>query len=834
MAALPQLVQGAGAAILGTAISLYQKDYSAPLCLVTGAAGAALLVLGLRKTSIQRIPDDALVDASCFTGCCKNMNNQSAEWKGSGQWAEEKDDTGAKIQAYRGPKRSLAMPLNSRNALSDGLGDGAGEAVVKDKNGLVKTACPQFNTTYDMIMGCTKHDHRPAVGRCRTQHTFKDALLPDGKPNPKPQVVDVPASWDLLTYAEMKKEARGFGTRLRKDGLAPKEKISIWASNSVEWLCVDLACAAYNWVSVSVYDSLGPDAASYIVADSGSKVLVCEDKTFKRVPALLDDEIYKQNKGAALEVVVYMGKGDAATKSAIEAKGLKVIGFHDAVKECSASPSPDTPPTKDDIITIMYTSGTTGVPKGVMLTHQNIVCTVSLMVFLSPAIQLGTEDVHLSYLPLAHIFERQNVSGLLACGSLVYFASNGAKALLADLSVVRPTIFAGVPKVYENVRDAVVRKMTGFKSNLFKAAMAAKVADMETGCGYSKIWDTLVFSKTKKALGGRVRFCVTGGAPISKDTLQFVVAALAPVVQGYGATETSAASTLTMSFDMTLGHVGPPIGTVAVRLVDVGDMNYFNAPESEYSDAKAKAAFSQSKAKCGGEVWIGGPSVSPGYYDPSVNGLKSGVPSNGMSKKTSEEFFNEDGWSWFKTGDIGTWTKDGTLKIVDRKKNMFKTSLGEYVPVEEVEKTYQDNCGFADFVFLPKETKVAYVGLVVVVSDSIRGVMKWAEENGVKGSEDEVVGSDKFRQYLFDSFVTIAKDKKLQGFLKVQKPHNIYAQYQAPGYQEDWVNGVKCPNGHTEQLLTATFKARRTQLDQYYAGAFKKMYPDRPADHILP
>mmetsp|Transcript_89887 Transcript_89887/g.159931 ORF Transcript_89887/g.159931 Transcript_89887/m.159931 type:complete len:815 (-) Transcript_89887:109-2553(-) len=814
MAALPQVVGGAGAALLGTAIGIYQKDYSVPLCLVTGAAGAALLILGFQKTSVPR----------GRPGC--NLNEQSVAWKGSGEWKTEKDEAGAQIQVYHAPKRSLAFPFEV---------PGDKDEAVKDKNGLVKSYSPQVNTTYDMIMGCTKFDSRPAVGRCVRQHTFKDAVLPDGKPNPKPQVVDVPASWDLLTYAELKKEARGFGTCLRKKyGLAPKEKISIWATNSVEWLCTDLACAAYNWVSVSVYDSLGPDAASYIVADSGSKVLVCEDKTFKKVPALLDDAIYKENKGAALEVVVYMGKGDAATKAAIEAKGLKVVGFHEAVKECSASPVPDTPPVQDDIITIMYTSGTTGMPKGVMLTHQNVVCTVSLMVFMSPAVQCDSSDVHLSYLPLAHIFERQNVSGLLACGALVYFASNGAKALLADLGVIRPTIFAGVPKVYENVRDAVVRKMTGFKSKLFKAAMAAKVADMETGCGYSKMWDTLVFAKTKKALGGRVRFCVTGGAPISKDTLHFVVAALGPVVQGYGATETSAASTLTMSFDLTLGHVGPPVGTVAIRLVDVGDMNYYNGPEKDYSDAKAKAAFSQGKAKCGGEVWIGGPSVSPGYYDPSVNGTKAGVPSNGMSKKTSEEFFKEDGWSWFKTGDIGTWAKEGTLKIVDRKKNMFKTSLGEYVPVEEVEKTYQDNCGFADFVFLPKETKVAYVGLVVVVSDSIRGVMKWAEETGVKGSEAEVVASDKFRQYLFDTFITIAKEKKLQPFLKVQKPHNIFAQYQVPGYQEEWVNGVKCPNGHTEQLLTATFKARRTQLDQYYAKAFQQMYPDRPADHILP
>merc|ERR1719401_2494010 len=304
--------------------------------------------------------------------------------------------------------------------------------------------------------------------------------------------------------------------------------------------------------------------------------------------------------------------------------------------------------------------------------------------------------------------------------------------------------------------------MTGFKKTLFDAALAAKVLDIETSCGYSPVWDALVFKKTKQALGGRVRFCVTGGAPISKDTLHFVISALAPVVQGYGATETSAASTLTMSFDLTMGHVGPPLGTAAIRLVDVPDMNYFSGPKEQYKEGKAKRAFDDGKAKSGGEVWIGGAGTSLGYYDPAEHSTKEGLPSNGMSKKTKEDFFIEDGWSWFKTGDIGSWTADGCLKIVDRRKNMFKTSLGEYVPVEEVEKVFQDNCPFADFVFLPKETKVAYVAVCVVVSESIGTVMKWAKENGVEGDAATVVGSAQFRKKVAKDFEDAAKEKKLQ------------------------------------------------------------------------
>merc|ERR1712048_3250 len=272
-----------------------------------------------------------------------------------------------------------------------------------------------------------------------------------------------------------------------------------------------------------------------------------------------------------------------------------------------------------------------------------------------------------------------------------------------------------------------------------------------------------------------------------------------------------------------------------IRLVDVPDMNYFNCKNPEkYKSAKIRKAFEDGKVKFGGEVWIGGPCTTSGYYDPSVNGLRSFVASNGMAKKTREDFFIEDGWSWFKTGDIGSWTERGCLKIVDRRKNMFKTSLGEYVPVEEVEKVYQDNCPVADFVFLPKETKVAYIAPCVVVSDSTPVMMKWAKDKGVPGDAMQVASSDAFKQHLFDCFKASAKEKKLQFFQTVQNVKNIYVEYQPVGYQEEWVAGVKCANGHVEQLLTATFKARRAQLDQYFAPHFAKIYPDRPADHILP
>merc|ERR1719387_114568 len=191
----------------------------------------------------------------------------------------------------------------------------------------------------------------------------------------------------------------------------------------------------------------------------------------------------------------------------------------------------------------------------------------------------------------------------------------------------------------------------------------------------------------------------------------------------------------------------------------------------------------------------------------------------------------------FKTGDIGFWVEElECLKIVDRRKNMFKTQLGEYVPVEEVEKTYQDACPYVDFVFLPKETKVAYIALCVIVSDSMSTVKAWAKDKKELAgkSNKEICESAEFKTLLMAEFGKAAKKKKLLPFLTIQNPANLHVDYQEIGYQEKWVEGVECANGHVEQLLTATFKARRAQLNQFYAPVFPKLYPDRPKDHILP
>jgi len=406
-------------------------------------------------------------------------------------------------------------------------------------------------------------------------------------------------------------------------------------------------------------------------------------------------------------------------------------------------------------------------------------------------------------------------------------------------------MFAGVPKVYERIRDGVKMKTKGIAGKILEAGLKAKSKDLTEGCGYLSLYD-VVFNKSKVALGGRCRFMITGGAPISADTLLFLRCAFGPVIQGYGATETAAASTLTLGEDTTFGHVGPPMPQTMIKLVDVPEMGYLSATDDSVYEGHIaetqvlnKVQDGRKFRKSGGEIWIRGAGVSSGYYDPSVDDPKRGVPTNGMAAKTQEDFLLEDGYYWFKTGDIGNMNPSGTLSIRDRKKNIFKLSIGEYIAVEKVEQTFQDNCSaIVDFVYVPKKTKnvkgteIAYIGCCCVVGEgtpAMGAVKTWAAENGMAGKDiTTIIASKEFHKEVFDRFKKAGKAKGLFPFELIQKEHYLHCEYN-PDFPDRWMEGVELEGstpGETEKLLTATQKARRTQLDMHWEKQYTKMYID--------
>jgi len=301
-------------------------------------------------------------------------------------------------------------------------------------------------------------------------------------------------------------------------------------------------------------------------------------------------------------------------------------------------------PTQNSIYTVCYTSGTTGDPKGVMLSHMNLLCLGTGLHWIG--VSITEKDSYLSYLPLAHIMEWTIVQVLIMHGSRIGFYGGDVMKLKEDLQALKPTIFVSVPWLFNWFYDGMLAKINelkGMKASIAKKGLKAKLKWLEkTGDPTFPFYDKLVFNKFKQALGGKVRFMLTGSAPISKDVINFLkVAVGVPIFEGYGQTETCAGSTLTFSEDGEAGHVGGVLPFSELKLVDVPEMDYY----------------STDKPSPRGEICFWGFNCFQGYF--------------WLPEKTAETI-DEDGW--VHTGDVGIILPNGALKIVDRKKNIFKLS----------------------------------------------------------------------------------------------------------------------------------------------------------------
>eukprot|EP01129_Flabellula_baltica_P016886 TRINITY_DN9190_c0_g1_i1.p1 TRINITY_DN9190_c0_g1~~TRINITY_DN9190_c0_g1_i1.p1 ORF type:complete len:729 (+),score=164.84 TRINITY_DN9190_c0_g1_i1:52-2238(+) len=469
-------------------------------------------------------------------------------------------------------------------------------------------------------------------------------------------------TFSYITYAEADKIAHRVASGLYKLKFREGDHIGLYSKNSAYWVLTSEACHFQKYVSIALYDTLGQENIKYIMNHSElSIVFGTVDNLHHLLQVLSESE-----EESFLEYVVVYGfdddsesdvKHDQELRELAEVVGVHVLDWTDILKMGKKHPVDPNPPEPEDLAIIMYTSGTTGNPKGVMLTHGNVMSTVD-----SGYLQLkglhAPQDSYLSYLPLAHILERVNMAAMLQNGIRVGFYGGDPRKLSEDIACFKPSILAGVPRVFDRIYEGInarVESAGGIGKLIFKSAYKDREKAKAKGKRSKSLFDSIAFKKAKKALGGNVRIILSGGAPLSAVTQNFISTVFdCPVLQGYGLTETCAGCSISSPDDSEVGQVGPPIPSCEVKLVSVPDMNY------TVQDKPPK-----------GEVWIRGPNVSRGYYK--------------NPEKTAEDF-TEDGW--FKTGDIGMWNDNGTLSIIDRKKNIFKLSQGEYVAVELLEGIY--------------------------------------------------------------------------------------------------------------------------------------------------
>ncbi|KAH9682772.1 Long chain acyl-CoA synthetase 6 (peroxisomal) [Citrus sinensis] len=498
------------------------------------------------------------------------------------------------------------------------------------------------------------------------------------------------SAYKWMTYGEAGTARTEVGSGLIYHGISKGSCIGLYFVNRPEWLIVDHACSAYSFISVPLYDTLGPDAVKYIVNHASVQAVFC-------VPQTLNSLLSCLSEVPTVRLIVVIGGIDDQIPSLPITTGVQILTYSKLLSQGRSNLQPFSPPKPDDVATICYTSGTTGTPKGAVLSHGNLIASVA-------GATLGTKfypsDVYISYLPLAHIYERANQVMTVYSGVAVGFYQGDNMKLMDDLAALRPTVFCSVPRLYNRIYAGItsaVRTSGGLRERLFNAAYNAKKQAMLSGKNPSPMWDRLVFNKIKDKLGGRVRFMGSGASPLSPDVLDFLKICFGGrVTEGYGMTETSCLISQLDEGDNLSGHVGSPNAACEIKLVDVPEMNYT----------------SEDQPCPRGEICVRGPLIFKGYYKDEIQ---------------TKEVIDEDGW--FHTGDIGMWIPGGRLKIIDRKKNIFKLAQGEYIAAEKIENVYA-KCKFVGQCFVYGDSfNSALVAIVSVDQDALKA---WAASEGIQ------------------------------------------------------------------------------------------------------
>ncbi|CDI97041.1 long chain fatty acid coenzyme A ligase 5 [Echinococcus multilocularis] len=482
------------------------------------------------------------------------------------------------------------------------------------------------------------------------------------------------------TFNEVYVNVKKFGSGLRTlDSLSsePFKCVGIYGKNRPEWFISEYACFSYKLTTVPLFDTFGEEALLYICKQTELSVVVCD--TAVQALKLLN---LAETIPFVKHLIIMNSDDDLTALKARAGDGIQVFTFNDILIRGEASPLETTPSEPDDLVLICYTSGTTGVPKGVMATNRMMLASLNNNI-LNCGRDIITEDgVYLSYLPMAHIFEQMFILLTIFNRGRIGFYSGEPRLLFDDAKQLKPTLWTAVPRILLRIYEGVQKKIgnSELKQRLFAMAVASKINRVDK-FNFSKntIWDMLFFSKVRALLGGHVQVIVCGGAPLPTHILRFTRAAFSCwVFEGYGSTETLGSLSSANASDREGGHVGAPAPGLKVILADIPSMGIVAERDNK------------------GEICVKGPSCTSGYFKDPDNTAK---------------LFDSEGW--MRTGDVGIWTEKNSLRIVDRCKHIFKLSQGEYVAPEKIEWVYLES-RFVSQVFVDGDTEQAYPVAIVV------------------------------------------------------------------------------------------------------------------------
>ncbi len=491
--------------------------------------------------------------------------------------------------------------------------------------------------------------------------------------------------WRSMTWAEAGRRVRAIGCGLLSLGFQKGERGAILATSTPEWVLADLGILSAGGATSTIYTSNTAEESAYILADSGARVCFVENPAQEAKIREVKDQV-----GGVMKLILMDGTPAANDGWTISLAELERLGAAwDAANPGSFEEAASSV-TPEDLATLIYTSGTTGRPKGVMLTHDNWVFEAESITNLGV---LQPDDKQLLFLPLAHSFAKVLEVAFIRAG--VATAVDGVvDDLVANLAAVRPTVMSGVPRVYEKVYNRVVtgaREGSPLKYKIFQWAIAvgtevSKLRQQRRGPSgllafKHRLADKLVYSKLKARLGGRLRFLISGGAPLSRSISEFFHACDILILEAYGLTETSAGSTSNRPEHYKFGTVGLPLKGVEVKTAEDG------------------------------EILIRGRNIMSGYYN--------------LPESTAEAL---DEGRWLHTGDIGVIDADGFITITDRKKDILVTAGGKNIAPQNIENQFKVSCPYVSQVVMLGDRRPFCVALITINEETVG---KWAKEQGI-------------------------------------------------------------------------------------------------------
>ena len=567
-----------------------------------------------------------------------------------------------------------------------------------------------------------------------------------------------------ITFGEAYEVVRHVTAALDRTGLARGDRVAILAENRPEWAFVDYGCLCGGVIPVPVYPTLTAHQITYLLENAGVRIVFA-------TRGELADKAVEAAEGCTQDVEVVGFDGpDEGVEDVVEwgaflargqelADGWSEASFRD--RALSAGP--------DDVATILYTSGTTGTPKGVMLTHNNIASNVRAS---RMALEVSEADNTVSFLPLSHILQRMCDYLFMWVGCRIAYPRD-IHTLVDDLKVIRPTVVVSVPRIYEKIYNGIMGAH-GLKKLLvhWAAGVADRVADLrlvgrEPGGLLALQYglaDRLVFSKVKAAVGGRIRFFVSGGGPLAPALNRFFYSIGLKILEGYGLTETSPVTNVNTEQDFRIGTVGKPLPGTEIRIAEDG------------------------------EILIRGPQVMKGYLD---------------DPEATREVIDDEGW--FATGDIGEVDDEGFLSITDRKKDIIVTAGGKNIAPQPIENRLKTHRLVEQAVVVGDRRK--YPSLLVV--PDFAALEAWAQQQGIRWSDREaLVAHPKVVEHM---------ERETLGSLQ------DLASYERPKKLAILSEELTVENG----LLTPTLKVKRRELQERLEGLIDKLYEHEPAADTL-